>query len=172
MSTLPLDVRYIDVECDWVETVCAAVTRPLRDPGLYGSSFFVCFLFCLLCSFRFANILFHFLIPQSKLRVQGENIYVRHSNLMLEVGMAITTNETPLGSCRRLPCTLRLCLEALHGLHVVRGCMPDPCTWVPAERSPLGLEHQSGDRLWEWAGPAGRMECIRRISSSFFIRLV
>lgn len=26
--------------------------------------------------------------PQSKLRVQGENIYVRHSNLMLEVRMS------------------------------------------------------------------------------------
>uniref|UniRef100_A0A8C4RMT1 Erythrocyte membrane protein band 4.1 like 2 n=1 Tax=Erpetoichthys calabaricus TaxID=27687 RepID=A0A8C4RMT1_ERPCA len=52
--------------------------------SLDGGIFFLICVAVVFCSFFLANVLFH-LIPQSKsLRVEGENIYVRHSNLMLE----------------------------------------------------------------------------------------
>uniref|UniRef100_A0A3B3SNQ1 Erythrocyte membrane protein band 4.1 like 2 n=1 Tax=Paramormyrops kingsleyae TaxID=1676925 RepID=A0A3B3SNQ1_9TELE len=49
---------------------------------LWVSSIALVFCVCLLVHCH--DGLTPFLIPQSKLRVQGENIYVRHSNLMLE----------------------------------------------------------------------------------------
>uniref|UniRef100_A0A8C7DFH8 Erythrocyte membrane protein band 4.1 like 2 n=1 Tax=Oncorhynchus kisutch TaxID=8019 RepID=A0A8C7DFH8_ONCKI len=49
------------------------------DSHLWALRHFISFFMC------FSQMRLHFLIPQSgKLRVQGENIYVRHSNLMLE----------------------------------------------------------------------------------------
>uniref|UniRef100_A0A8C7DHE8 Erythrocyte membrane protein band 4.1 like 2 n=1 Tax=Oncorhynchus kisutch TaxID=8019 RepID=A0A8C7DHE8_ONCKI len=51
------------------------ISRSLDGGRQHFISFFMCF----------SQMRLHFLIPQSgKLRVQGENIYVRHSNLMLE----------------------------------------------------------------------------------------
>uniref|UniRef100_A0AAY4DYC6 FERM domain-containing protein n=1 Tax=Denticeps clupeoides TaxID=299321 RepID=A0AAY4DYC6_9TELE len=54
-------------------TASKRISRSLDGALVLQTLFFILFFFC-----------FTFCILQSKLRVQGENIYVRHSNLMLE----------------------------------------------------------------------------------------